>query len=185
MHTYPGNRIPGPDGFAEEFYQTCCFIAKSYLTLYSSTDCNIPGSSVHGILQARILEWVAMPSSRGSSQSRDGTRVSCIDRQIIFCWVTREEELILIPKNWRVQNTPKSTLQGWITSITLISKTIQRLQQKKITGQYLCWIEVQKSSKKKKISKLNSTIYNKNDTVWSSWIYSRNIRMVQYLQSNQ
>ena len=37
-----------------------------------------PGSSVHGILQARILEWVAMPSSRGSSQPKDGTQVSCI-----------------------------------------------------------------------------------------------------------
>ena len=41
-------------------------------------DCSLPGSSVHGILQAIILEWVAMPSSRGSSPPRDGTRVSCI-----------------------------------------------------------------------------------------------------------
>ena len=39
-------------------------------------DCGPPGSSVHGILQARILEWVAVPSSRGSSRPRDGTRVS-------------------------------------------------------------------------------------------------------------
>ena len=39
-------------------------------------DCSPPGSSVHGILQARILEWVAMPSSRGSSQPRDQTHVS-------------------------------------------------------------------------------------------------------------
>ena len=37
------------------------------LTLYSPKDCNAPGSSVHGIFQASILEWVAMPSSRGSS----------------------------------------------------------------------------------------------------------------------
>ena len=41
-------------------------------------DCSLTGSSVHEILQARILEWVAMPSSRGSSQARDQTRVSCI-----------------------------------------------------------------------------------------------------------
>ena len=41
------------------------------------SDCSPPGSSVHGILQARILEWVAMPSSRASSQPRDRTRVSC------------------------------------------------------------------------------------------------------------
>ena len=40
-------------------------------------DCGPPGSSVHGILPARILEWVAMPSSRGSSQPRDPTRISC------------------------------------------------------------------------------------------------------------
>ena len=40
---------------------------QSYLTLCSPMDYNQPGSSVHGILQARILEWVAMPSSRGSS----------------------------------------------------------------------------------------------------------------------
>ena len=41
-------------------------------------DCSPPGSSVHGILQARTLEWVAIPSSRGSSWPRDPTRVSCI-----------------------------------------------------------------------------------------------------------
>ena len=41
-------------------------------------DCNLPGSSVHGILHARALEWVAIPFSRGSSQPRDGTHVSCI-----------------------------------------------------------------------------------------------------------
>ena len=41
-------------------------------------DCNQPGSSVHGILQARILEWVAMPSARGSSQARDWTLISYI-----------------------------------------------------------------------------------------------------------
>ena len=51
---------------------------QSYPTLCNIMDCNPPGSSVHGILQARILEWVAISSSRGSSRSRDWTRVSCI-----------------------------------------------------------------------------------------------------------
>ena len=46
-------------------------------TLCDSVDCSQPGSSVHGILQARILEWVAISLSRGSSQPRDRTRVSC------------------------------------------------------------------------------------------------------------
>ena len=48
------------------------------LALCEPVDCSPPGSSVHGILQARILECVAMPSSRGSSQPRDWTHISCI-----------------------------------------------------------------------------------------------------------
>ena len=47
-------------------------------TLCNPMDYSLPGSSVHGILQARILEWVAMHSSRGSSQTRDGTPVSYV-----------------------------------------------------------------------------------------------------------
>ena len=42
------------------------------------------GSSVHGILQARILEWVAIPFSRGSSQPRDGTHGSCIGKWVLY-----------------------------------------------------------------------------------------------------
>ena len=47
--------------------QSCCLGVQSYPTLRNPMDCSPPGSSVHGILQARILEWVAMPFSRGSS----------------------------------------------------------------------------------------------------------------------
>ena len=50
----------------------------SHVWLWDPVDCSSPGSSVHGVLQARILEWVAMPSSRGSSWPKDWTRVSCI-----------------------------------------------------------------------------------------------------------
>ena len=51
---------------------------QSCLTLWDPIDSIPPGSSVHGILQARILEWVATPSSRGSSPPRDQTSISCI-----------------------------------------------------------------------------------------------------------
>ena len=51
---------------------------QSCPTLCDPMDCSLPDSSVHGILQARILEWVAMPFSRGSSQPRNQTQVSCI-----------------------------------------------------------------------------------------------------------
>ena len=66
-------------------YQSCP-------TLWDLMDCSPPGSSVHGILQARILEWVAMPSSRGSSQSRDQTQVSCTIGRFFTIWATREAQ---------------------------------------------------------------------------------------------
>ena len=56
----------------------CAKSLQSSLTLRDPMDCSPSGSFVHWILQARILEWVAMPSSRGSSQPRDQTEVSCI-----------------------------------------------------------------------------------------------------------
>ena len=70
------------------YHLICAVLGRfSHIWLCDPTDCIPPGSSVHGILQARILEWVAMPSSRGSSQPRDWTRVfyiSCIDRQVLY-----------------------------------------------------------------------------------------------------
>ena len=58
--------------------QDCCLVAKSHLTLCDPMDGSPPGSSVHGILQARILEWVVVPSSRGSSRPRGWTCISCL-----------------------------------------------------------------------------------------------------------
>ena len=59
-------------------------------TLCDPMDCSLSGSSVHGILQARILEWVAISFSRGSSQPRDQTRVSHIAGGRLIIWATRE-----------------------------------------------------------------------------------------------
>ena len=69
---------------------TLCLVAQSCLILCDPMDCSLPGSSVHGILQARILEWAAMPSSRASSQPRDWTQVSCIAGRFFIVWATRE-----------------------------------------------------------------------------------------------
>ena len=79
-------------------------IAQSCLTLCAPMDCSLSGSSVHGILQARILEWVAMPSSRGSSQHRGRDRirisyVSCVGR---WFFTTRT--------TWKAQVTNKLLL---------------------------------------------------------------------------
>ena len=53
-----------------------CLVAQLGLTLCDPMDCSLLGSSVHGILQVRKLEWVTLPSSRGSSHPRDQTQVS-------------------------------------------------------------------------------------------------------------
>ena len=57
---------------------SCSLITKSCLTLCNPMDYSTPGSSVHGISQVRTLEWVAISYSKGSSQIRDGTHVSCL-----------------------------------------------------------------------------------------------------------
>ena len=59
-------------------------------TLCDCMDCNLLSSSVHGIFQARILEWVAISSSSGSFQPRDQIHVSCICRWIPYYWATWE-----------------------------------------------------------------------------------------------
>ena len=63
--------------------RVCAQLLQLCLILCNPMDCSPPGSSVHVILQARILEWVAMPSSRGSSQLRDQTHASCFGRRIL------------------------------------------------------------------------------------------------------
>ena len=63
---------------SNDLTSACAKLLQSCLIRCDPLDCSLPGSSVHRILQARILEWVAMPSSRGSSQPRDWIRVSCI-----------------------------------------------------------------------------------------------------------
>ena len=66
----------------------CCLVAQSCLTFCDPTDWSPPGSSVHGISQARTLEWAAISFSRGSSRLGDGTCISRINRWILYHWAT-------------------------------------------------------------------------------------------------
>ena len=63
---------------ASSVFMCVCVHAQSCLTLYDPMDCSPPDSSVHGIFQARMLEYIAISSSRGSSWLRDRTLISCI-----------------------------------------------------------------------------------------------------------
>ena len=71
-------------------------VTQSCLTLCDPMDCSPVGSSVHGILQAKILEWVAISFSRESSQPRDWTQVSRIAGRLFTDWATRETPLICL-----------------------------------------------------------------------------------------
>ena len=67
----------------------CVCVLLSHVRLFATpTDCSLPGFSVHGILQARILGWLAILFSKGTSQSRDRTLVSCITGRFLTFWVT-------------------------------------------------------------------------------------------------
>ena len=99
-------------------------------------NCSLPGSSLHGISQARILEWVVIPFSSGSSPSKYQTHiscVSCIGRQILYHWVIWEAHIYLcspcesniyrpqgIPGIWaKIPETLKANL--WLKGRTIES----------------------------------------------------------------
>ena len=90
-------------------------------------DCNPLGSSVQGILQAKILEWVAMPSSRGSSWPRDWTHnsyVSCIARRFFTHWTTWEALIYFIQD--KINMSTSDRLASFIP--TIVSEILQVIQ---------------------------------------------------------
>ena len=90
----------------EWLYWSCwvyvCMRAQPCPTLCDLINCSLPGASVHGIFQARILEWIAIPSFRGSSRPRDGIHifwVSCIGRWILYPCAMWEAPIALCNKS--------------------------------------------------------------------------------------
>ena len=75
---------------SENVHARYMLVSQLCPTLCDPMDYSLPGSSVHEILQARILEWVAIPSPRKSSLPRDQTWVSCIAGRFFTIWATRE-----------------------------------------------------------------------------------------------
>ena len=73
-------------------HKVSMLVTQSSPTLCDSLDYSLPGSSVCGILQARILEWISILFSRGSSWPRDQTKVSCIAGGFFTVWATGEDQ---------------------------------------------------------------------------------------------
>ena len=97
----------------------CVLDAQLCPTLCDPMDCIPPGSSVDRIFQTRILEWVAISSSRGSSWPRDQTHVSCTGRQILYHWATWETPNFWIAHPNSQDHPSAHWLTQWIMVITL------------------------------------------------------------------
>ena len=85
-----GPMLPVSRKFYLDAQVYCCLVAKLWRTVLQPCGLQPSRLSVHGISQAKILEWIAISFSSGSSQLRDPTHVSCVGRQILYHWATRE-----------------------------------------------------------------------------------------------
>ena len=132
-----------------------CSIAQTCPTLWDPMDCSPQGSSVSGIFQARILEWVAISYSRGSSQSRDQTHISCIScigRRIFFTTV------------------PPGKPQDWLYETLLKAKHCYKDGRQEVKGwQRIKWLDGITDSMDKSLSKLQQIV--KDRKVWCAGVH--------------
>ena len=103
-------------------------VAESCLTLWDPMNCSLPGSSVHGILHARILEGVAIPFSRGSSWPKDQTWVSTHCRWILYCLSHQGRPGRLQGRHWAHPDNPEQPL--YLKGLNLITSTKPFFQHK-------------------------------------------------------
>ena len=87
---------PGRSVYEFSNIDVCVLVAQPFPTLCITKDCSLPGFSGYGILQARMLEWIAIFFSRGSFQPRDRTWVSCIAGRFLTIWAIREAPVTYI-----------------------------------------------------------------------------------------
>ena len=92
-------------------------------------DCSPPDSSVHGILQARILEWGAIPFSRGSSRPRNWSQISCMAGRFFAIWATRQAKFILKMSNMAIQKHRQNLESLPLCPLLLLPASFLRLSQ--------------------------------------------------------
>ena len=102
------------------------FVAQSCLTLCNTVACSLPNTSVHGIPQARILKWVPIPFSRGSSPPKDWTWVSCIAGRFFTIWASRDisKSFNSITKNYdilfSISKLKVRKMREWVSNLPSI-----------------------------------------------------------------
>ena len=99
----------------------CCPVAMLCPTLCDPMGCSLPGSSVHGISQARILEWVTNSFSRGSSWSKDWTRIPCIGKvdSLPLSHQRSPLSLLFAPLDGGIGNESTIAIDMWLNSKSL------------------------------------------------------------------
>ena len=129
-------------------------VAQLCLTICDPMDCRLPGFSVHGILQARILEWVAISSSRGFSWPKDRTWVSCIAGRFLPSeppgkptWrlgpnVNYELEVILMCQHGFINCNKWTTLLGMLIMGRLMLVWRQKAYGKSLYFLILLWTQI-------------------------------------------
>ena len=103
-------------------------VAQLCLTLCDPMDCSLSGSSVHGIFQARVLEWIAISFFRGSSRPRNRTRVSHIAGRLFTVWATREA--------WKKYNVKINAFSS-LTVLDALGGPIHNQSHSSVL--YTCW----------------------------------------------
>ena len=121
-------------------YQCMCHVCVlSHARLFCNPmDCSLPGSSLHGISQARIREWVAISFSKESFWPRDQTWVSCIGRWILYQWATREalyegSRWYRWMENYQIILSPDDDINDWNQQyLVSCSRCMEELKEKTV-----------------------------------------------------
>jgi len=112
-------------GTLNSFMKVKVLVAQSRPTLCDPKDCSSPGSSAHGILQARILEWVAMPASRRSSRPRDQSQIFCNAGRFFTVWATND--LLGRSMQWENSWLGSKSPSFWVTYLYLVVQKVKNL----------------------------------------------------------
>ena len=144
-------------------------------------ECSLPASSVSGILQARILEWAAVLSSRGFSWARDWTQVSCIAGGFFTLWATKEAlpqyKIKSLKFGRKIENDFNLKLAFWIKSSSQKTKDAWHLVLGRTFGLSL---KILKVSQIRHYFK-NTYVLRKRDKCWSEWYVKDEYYMSSYV----